>query len=263
MTARPEISSVMLCWNRLSLSKRCLASYLETVSVPHELFVVDNASTDDTPRWLEEVAREPGVTEVLSMERNDPAAALNAGLARCTGRYLHLMENDYEYRPGWDEAVLDRFERIPQLGQLALFEGTPRFHAGDHEGLVWIARQNVCTTSVLRRELFFETGIRVHGHYLRNRYPDDHDLSMQVRDAGWMVAWPDRDLAHNLGFESEEYGRDPDYYIRNYALKLLSLSRLRGNLRNWLRLDFHDTGTLVRRFVGACLLKIRQVIGRG
>lgn len=263
LTQRPDLSSVMLCWNRLSLSRRCLASYLETISVSHELFVVDNGSTDGTARWIEEVARRPGITGAWSTERNDPAAALNEALARCSGRYLHIMENDYEYQPGWDREVLERFERIPRLGQLALFEGKPRFHAGDHEGQVWIARQNVCTTSVLRRELFFEAGIRVHGHYLGNRYPNDHDLSMQVRNAGWLVAWPTRDLARNLGFEREEYGRDPDYYIRNYALKLLSLSRLRGNLANWLRLDFHDTGTLLRRFVGACLLKVRRVFGRG
>lgn len=263
MSARPEISSVMLCWNRLSLSKACLASYLDTITAPHELFVVDNGSTDETPAWIEEIATLPGVDGVMSMDRNDPAAAINAGLARCTGRYLHIMENDYVYQPGWDRYVLDRFDRIPELGQLALFEGEPRFRAGSHQGLVWIAHENVCTTSVLRRELYFEQEIRVHGHYIGNRYPNDHDLSMQVKAAGLMVAWPDRHLARNVGFEAEEYERDPGYYARNYALKLFSLGRLRGNMRHWLRGDFHDTATLVRRFGSACVGKLRRAFQRG
>jgi glycosyltransferase involved in cell wall biosynthesis len=263
MSSRPGISSVMLCWNRLPLSKLCLSSYLETISVPHELFVIDNGSTDGTHAWLEEISSLPMVTDVISLKRNDPASALNGGLSRCAGRFLHIMENDYVYLPGWDRYVLDRFEQIGELGQLALFEGESRFHAGSHEGKVWVARDNVCMTSVLRRELFFEIGIRVHGHYLGNRYPDDFDLSRQVKNAGWLVAWPRRDLARNVGFESAEYDRDPDYYIRDYALKLASLSRIRGNLRHWLRLDFHDTGTLIGRLVRACLLKLRRVFGQG
>lgn len=255
MTSRPEISSVMLCWNRLPLSRECLASYLETISVPHELFVIDNGSTDETALWLAEISSHPGVTGILGLTENNPAAALNMGLSRCLGRYLHIMENDYRYLPGWDRYAVGRFNEIQELGQLALFEGESQFHAANYQGQVWIARQNVCTTSVLRRELFFETGVRVHGHYLGNRYPNDHDLSMQVREAGYLVAWPDRDLAHNIGFEADEYKRDPDYYIRDYTLKLFSISRLRGNLRNWLRLDFRDTATLVGRLLRACWLK--------
>jgi len=253
----------MLCWNRLPLSRRCLSSYRATISASHELFVIDNASTDGTAEWLAEVARLPDVSGVISMPRNDPAAALNEGLSRCAGRYLHIMENDYEYRPGWDHYVLDRFERIPTLGQIALFEGGPHFRAGSHEGLVWIARENVVTASVLRRRLFFEQRVRVHGHYLGKRYPNDHDLSRQVREAGWLVAWPDRELARHVGIEAEEQARDPGYYVRDYALKLFSLGRLRGNVRRWSRGDFDDTATLIRRLTAASRAKLRRAFLRG
>lgn len=253
----------MLCWNRLPLSRECLASYLGTLSVSHELIVIDNGSTDGTASWLADISNCPGVTETIRLTKNDPAAALNLGLSKCSGRHLHIMENDYRYLPGWDRGALTLFDEIPRLGQLALFEGKPRFRGESLEGKAWVARQNVCTTSVLRRELFFESGIRVRGHYLGNCYPDDHDLSRQVIEAGYLVAWPARDLASNIGFEQDEYRRDPDYYIRDYALKLFSLSRLRGNLRNWLRLDFHDTATLAGRLLRACWLKLGLLLRRG
>jgi len=249
MPQRPKISTVMLCWNRWVLSKRCLESYLETVRVANELFVVDNASTDATSEWVDSLQGSSEVTGVLRMERNDPATALNAALERCKGEFLHIMENDYHYLPGWDHYVLDRFARIPDLGQLALVTGHDYVRREHYQGLVFLARDNVCTTSVLRRELFFENGVRVQGHYLGNCYPDDYDLSTQVLRAGWRVAWSDVEVAHHIGLDVDEQRRDPRYYIRDYMLKLFSASRLLGQSRRWARLDFHDTTTLIGRLV--------------
>ncbi len=257
-TARPDISTVMLSWNRLPLSKRCLASYLETISVPHELFVIDNASTDGTREWMDSLRGLPGITGLVRTERNDPAAALNRALESCAGRYLHIMENDYVYSPGWDRYVLDRFSRVPKLGQLGATRPQPRARGPYHEGLVYLARENVCTTSVLRREIFFDDGVRVSGHYLRNCYPNDHALSAQVRGAGWWVAWPDVDLARNLGHEEEEFLRDPDYYVRDYSLKLFSASRIAGHARRVLRLDFHGATDVVAPLVRVLWMKVRR-----
>jgi glycosyltransferase involved in cell wall biosynthesis len=251
---QPIISTVMLCWNRLPLSQRALDSYRATVTVAHELILIDNGSTDGTRDWIQTV---PDVTGLV-FDRNDPAAALNEALGRCRGRLLHVMENDYLYAPGWDRYVLDCFERIPDLGQLGLIIGVPGLRGEPRAGLVHRARENVCTTSVFRRELFFAHGVRVHGHYLGHRYPDDHDLSQQIRRAGWLIAWPDVELARHLGIEDEEFRRDPVYYVRDYALKLFSLSRLIGQLRGWARLDFSDTATLLRRLGRALALQVRR-----
>jgi hypothetical protein len=82
---------------------------------------------------------------------------------------------------------------------------------------------------------FFEDGVRVSGHYVGNRYPNDYELSVQIRRTGRLVAWPDVDLAHHLGVTEQEFRRDPAYYVRDYALKLFSASRLTGQARRWLR----------------------------
>jgi glycosyltransferase involved in cell wall biosynthesis len=258
---RPKISSVMLCWNRLVLSQRCLASYLATVETAHELFVIDNASTDETGRWVESLEGTAGVTGIVRMQRNDPAAALNEALQRCSGEILHIMENDYEYLTGWDRYVANRFARISTLGQLAPVTGYDYVRAGYHEG-VHLARDNVCTTSFLRRAVFFEDGVRVSGHYRGKCYPDDYALSTAVRRAGWLVAWSDVEIAHHIGLDLDEQRRDPDYYIRDYALKLFSLARLRGHLGHWLRLDFHDAATLVRRLARVSRFKLARLLAR-
>jgi glycosyltransferase involved in cell wall biosynthesis len=251
----PILSTVMLCWNRLPLSRRSLASYQATITVPHQLFLIDNGSTDGTRDWMRSLRDVDGL---VLLDRNDPAAALNEALGRCTGRLLHIMENDYLYEPGWDRYAVACFDGIAELGQLGLIAGLSRMRGASCAGLVHVARENVCTTSIFRRELFFAHGVRVQGHYLGNRYPNDHDLSQQIRRAGWIVAWPDVDLARHVGVEDEEFRRDPAYYVRDYALKMFSLSRLVGQVRGWAQLDFSDTATLLRRLTRALSLQLRR-----
>ena len=84
MTKRIQISTVMLCWNRVYLSRKCLNSYLDTISAPFELIIVNNASTDGTREWLEEIKNDGRITQVIHTKKNDPALALNSALEKCS-----------------------------------------------------------------------------------------------------------------------------------------------------------------------------------
>jgi glycosyltransferase involved in cell wall biosynthesis len=220
----------MLCFNRLSLSKECLNSYLNTISVPYELVIVDNASTDGTREWLEGVRRDTRIREVIHMETNDPAAALNKGLATCTGKYLHVMENDYIYLDGWDEYVLNCFHAIANLGQLSICSPARRLMGEHHRNLVYLSTVNVVSSSVFPRTIFFDYHIRWQNTY-KQTMPDDTAFSCAVKKAGFHVAWPDKPITKAVGFSREEFKRDPDYYIRNYRQKLASLRIVQDMLR--------------------------------
>jgi len=47
-----KLHTVFITYNRLELTKRTIESYLETVTLPFSLWVVDNASTDGTQEWI-------------------------------------------------------------------------------------------------------------------------------------------------------------------------------------------------------------------
>lgn len=209
----------MLCHNRLVLSKRCLESYLNTISVSYELLIVNNASTDATSEWLEGIRKDTRIRKIIHRERNNPAAALNTALAMCMGRYLHVMENDYIYRAGWDTYALDCFDRIPNLGQLCICSGAPRLIGSHHKELVYLSTDNVVSSSVFPRALFFDQEIRWQ-NTSKGFMPADKKFSDAVKRAGFLVAWPDRHIAEAVGFSRKEFERDPDYYIKSYKRKL-------------------------------------------
>ncbi len=91
----PEISVVLVLHNRVELTRACLAS-LRGTTVPFELCVVDNASTDGTRAYLEGGA----LPWPLVYERNDENVglirALNQGARVARGRFLCYLHNDTE-----------------------------------------------------------------------------------------------------------------------------------------------------------------------
>lgn len=114
-----HIHSVIVSFNRLELLQRCYASYVETITVPHTLVIVDNASRNDTRQWLSrEVSPEH---QVIFLEQNRfPGFACNRGWETMPPQttHLHRSDNDFVFLPGWCEEVLARFTK--QVGQVGL-----------------------------------------------------------------------------------------------------------------------------------------------
>jgi GT2 family glycosyltransferase/glycosyltransferase involved in cell wall biosynthesis len=80
---------------------------------PHEVIVVDNGSADGTVEWL--AAAQPSI---LTCHESGPlsfASAVNRGIARARYSHLCLLNNDMEVRPGFIQALLDAFGKVPDL----------------------------------------------------------------------------------------------------------------------------------------------------
>lgn len=90
-----------------------------------EVIVVNNASTDGTG----EVARAAGVT-VVEEPRKGLTFARQAGFAASRGQLIANVDADSRLTPGWVQAVLEHFERAPELtalsGPLVYYDLAPR-----------------------------------------------------------------------------------------------------------------------------------------
>src|SRR4030095_16207648 len=92
----PLITVVVVLFNRAELTFRCLRA-LTTCTLPMEIVIVDNASTDSTSDLL---TRVQGAKIVQQASNKGFGPGVNAGAGVATGKYLLLLNSDAEVLPG-------------------------------------------------------------------------------------------------------------------------------------------------------------------
>jgi glucosyl-dolichyl phosphate glucuronosyltransferase len=117
-----EISVVVCTRDRAQPLRQFLGS-VEGLQAPvdlaWEILVVDNGSTDDTPRVVEDfIGRLP--IRTIREERPGLSNARNAGVAAARGRYICWTDDDVELDERWLAAYAAAFRRHPQA---AIFGG--------------------------------------------------------------------------------------------------------------------------------------------
>jgi len=104
----PRVSVVVLTYNNLELTQACLNSLVNESNYENlEIIVVDNNSTDDTPAFLAEWAKEgPDRIIILNQDNKGFAAGNNQGLAAASGDYLVILNNDTIVTAGWIKGLM-------------------------------------------------------------------------------------------------------------------------------------------------------------
>lgn len=115
---RPLASIIVLTYNNLELTRACLDSLEQfTESWRYEVIVVDNASTDGTPEFLQQWAdARHDRTIVLNDNNRGFSAGNNQGLAIARGEYLVMLNNDTEVTQGWLPTLMNHLRRDQSLG---------------------------------------------------------------------------------------------------------------------------------------------------
>lgn len=103
----PLISVIVPTWNDGATIERCVRS-LERQTWPRlEILVVDDASSDETPARLEELAQDCLRLRVFRQERRAGAAsARNVGFEEARGEILALIDGDMWAPPDWLERLV-------------------------------------------------------------------------------------------------------------------------------------------------------------
>lgn len=118
-----RLHTVIISYNRLELTQKAIDSYIETVSIPHSLWVADNASDEETQEWLRNAFAHQIIDGLLVNKQNQyPGRATNDVWAQADLRttHLHRADNDFEFLSGWCDEIEERFAEDPKLGQLGM-----------------------------------------------------------------------------------------------------------------------------------------------
>ena len=91
-----KASIVILTHNNLEYTRQCLESiFAKTEYSEYEIVIVDNASDDDTPEYLEEIKSEKDNIQIIHNKQNVGfAKGNNQGVKASKGEYLVFLNND-------------------------------------------------------------------------------------------------------------------------------------------------------------------------
>ena len=232
--AAPSVSILIVTYGNLNLTRLCLRSLQESAgATPFEIIVVDNASSDETASYLQQVAASGmlPLRVVCNAENRGFAAANNQAAQLATGETLILLNNDTVVLPGWIEGLTAALSANPSIGMVGPVTnscgneaqlGTPypdlqqmaifaKAYTDSHVGMRTNPGMLTLFCAALPRQLWLELGGLDEG-YGQGMFEDD-DLAMAVRARGLQLQLVHDVYVHHYG--GAAFNRlPPRHYLR-------------------------------------------------
>lgn len=242
-----RVSIVILTHNNLKYTQECLEA-LEATTEGHQIVIVDNASSDGTPQYLQDLEEQKAHVRVILNRRNVGfAAGCNQGVAASRNGTICLLNNDTVPMEGWLDSMLEVLEPgVGAVGSKLMLPDTTLQHCGiefqyqtDPQPHFWpyhrylkepedLPEANLLeevpgvTAACLltTKKVWDRVGGMDEGYIVANF--EDVDFNLAVRDAGFKVLYqPASRLTHYWGTTVNSKGDAPDspgrYFQQNYA----------------------------------------------
>jgi GT2 family glycosyltransferase len=111
----PMVSVVIVSWNAKAFLAECLETLMQQpCKYTMEVLVVDNASTDGSPEFVESNC--PEVRLIRNESNLGFSKANNQGMEQTTGKYICLINSDVHILDGCLTKLVDYMEANPKLG---------------------------------------------------------------------------------------------------------------------------------------------------
>ena len=256
-----SVAVVILNWNGLKYLQQFLPSVVEHSSEMAEVWVVDNASTDESLLWIRE--RYPTV-RILQNEQNFGfAKGYNVGLSQIDAEYYVLLNSDVEVTPHWIKPVIDFMSassisacqpKILDYNRKEWFE-----HAGAAGGLIDKNGFPFCVGRIFNefekdhgqyndnREVFWASGaalfIRAEHYHSVEGLDEDFFAHMEEIDLCWRL----KNLGHKVGV----CGTSTVYHVGGGTLNAINPYKTYLNFRNNLYLlvkNYHLSSLAIKLF---------------
>jgi hypothetical protein len=88
------VTTIIPVYNRPQLLREAVASVLAQSYRPVEVIIVDDGSTDDTPRVAEELAAGHAEIRLIRQQNSGPGAAREAGRQLARGEFIQYLDSD-------------------------------------------------------------------------------------------------------------------------------------------------------------------------
>ena len=212
----PVVSIVSLLYNKSHLTEQFLSSLCENVSIPFQLILLDNASSDDTPQLLDRVR---GAVVLRSSANLQFIKGNNLATVAATGKYLLFLNNDTEVKKGTVESMVETIESDPNCYGVAAKIVFPSGLLQEAGSIIWSngscygygrGKSPDLPEFNYRREVDYGSAACLlvrHDKFVElggfdNRYApayyEDTDLCMKLRKAGGTIIYdPRAEITHH------------------------------------------------------------------
>ena len=234
----PEVSVIIPTYNRAGMLGDAVGSVLGQTFRDYELIVVDDGSSDDTPRLLASWADK---ITALRTRRQGVAAARNYGVSNSAGRYLAFLDSDDLWLPEKLECQLRAHYAHPEIrightDEIWVRKGrrvNPKDKHAKRGGWIFQYSLPMCRISpssvIIERSLFEEVG----GFDRRFCVCEDYELWLRITAAN-QVLYLDRKLTIKRGGHPDQLSAAAwglDRFRVKALLKLLGLGTLSRDQR--------------------------------
>lgn len=213
-------SLIILTYNELYEGTiPCVESiYKHTNIKDFELIIVDNASKDETPKYLQELKEKyPNVKIQLNIQNKGFAAGMNDGLELAEGDFLVLLNNDILVTPNWLDNLINPLIQNPEIGligpitncsgneQCVHFEGLNAYnyieltknYAERQKNEIYYTKRLAFFCVAIQRNSYEKVGVLDEKFGIG--WFEDDDYCLRVKNAGYKIAVAEGSFVYHKG----------------------------------------------------------------
>ncbi len=215
----PTVAAIVVTYNRKELLLGCLAALLAQSRPPDRIYVIDNASTDDTPIALKNAGyfSDPRLTIIRLPTNTGGAGGFHHGMrkAHADGHpWLWLMDDDTEPTPTCLAELLSAYDRFPVTRKPVILASKvlwtdQTIHPMNRVAIkqryghddLWMAAELGClslrsatfVSLLVHRDAVTRCGLPIAGYFLWN---DDVEFTARVLRNGFGAGVPNSIAIH-------------------------------------------------------------------
>lgn len=181
MDYMPEVSVIMLVYNREQWVERAVSSIINQTYKDFELIIIDNGSSDGSKMIVENLAKNDDRIRFVSIPKSSISVGRNTGLDMAKGRYITFVDDDDVSKPSLIESLVRELKEndadISLCGSLKNVNGEElpncviedKLVMGPEEAVVTLLKRKkynaAMPTKMLKRELFDQIRFIEKGKY--------------------------------------------------------------------------------------------------
>jgi hypothetical protein len=203
-SARDSETSVSVCigtYNQAQYLAECIESVLSQTYPVQEIWVSDDASTDDTPEVMEEIRRLSAKVHYYRQPKNlGIVGNLNWVLSQPATEFIVRLDSDDRIEPAYVAALVDLMRKYPRAGyahcNISEVDGhgvqtrVRRLHRiSVYEGPEDAIRRNTPSYRVAGNIVLYRSAALKEANYYHPnaswQYAEDWDLCLRIAILGW------------------------------------------------------------------------------